>query len=142
MSQNLVHKPKKVNLLPITRTSVNLPDKKIDYLKEIINKKQEKERAMSSKVRNDSNNQILSIKKKSKKWEREINNKNWNVIDNLNNVKEKVEVIDQEADQKEKLLQLSGGIENNPELGRQVGSLLLDSIEAKINILKKMNNKV
>ena len=142
LSQNLVHKPKKVNLLPITRTSVNLPDKKIDYLKEIINKKQEKERAMSSKVRNDSNNQILSINKKSKKWEREINNKKWNVIDNLNNVKEKVEVIDQEANQKEKLLQLSGGIENNPELGRQVGSLLLDSIEAKINILKKMNSKV
>jgi hypothetical protein len=142
LNQNLVHKPKKVNLLPITRTSVNLPDKKIDYLKEIINKKQEKERAMSSKVRNDSNNQILSINKKSKKWEREINNKKWNVIDNLNNVKEKVEVIDQEADQKEKLLKLSGGIENNPELGRQVGSLLLDSIEAKINILKKMNSKV
>ena len=97
---------------------------------------------MYSKVKNDSNDQILIIKKKSKKWEREINNKNWNVIDNLNNVKEKVEVIDQEADQKEKLLQLSGGIENNPELGRKVGSLLLDSIEAKINILKKMNGKV
>ena len=139
LSQNLVHKPKKVNLLPITRTSVNLPDKKIDYLKEIINKKQEKERAMSSKNREDSNSQILSIKKKSKKWEKEINNKNWNIIDNLNNIKEKVEVIDQEADQKEKLLQLSGGIENNPELGRKVGSLLLDSIEAKINMLKKMN---
>ena len=139
LSQNLVHKPKKVNLLPIMRTSVNLPDKKIDYLKEIINKKQEKERAMSSKNREDSNSQILSIKKKSKKWEKEINNKNWNIIDNLNNVKEKVEVIDQEADQKEKLLQLSGGIENNPELGRKVGSLLLDSIEAKINMLKKMN---
>ena len=139
LSQNLVHKPKKVNLLPITRTSVNLPDKKIDYLKEIINKKQERERAMSSKNRNDSSNQILSIQKKSKKWEKVINNKNWNMIDNLNNVKEKVEVIDQEADQKERLLQLSGGIENNPELGRQVGSLLLDSIEAKINILKKMN---
>ena len=139
LSHNLVHKPKKVNLLPITRTSVNLPNKKIDYLKEIINKKQEKERAMSSKNREDSNSQILSIKKKSKKWEKEINNKNWNIIDNLNNVKEKVEVIDQEADQKEKLLQLSGGIENNPELGRKVGSLLLDSIEAKINMLKKMN---
>ena len=146
LSQNLVHRPKKVNLLPITRTSANLPNKKIDYLKEIINKKQEKEkekeRAMSSKVRKDSNSQILSIRKKQKKWEREINNKNWNMIDNLNNVKEKIVVIDQEADQKEKLLQLSGGIENNPELGRQVGSLLLDSIEAKINILKKMNSKV
>ena len=142
LSQNLVHRPKKVNLLPITRTSANLPNKKIDYLKEIINKKQEEERAMSSKVRKDSNSQILSIRKKQKKWEREINNKNWNMIDNLNNVKEKIVVIDQEADQKEKLLQLSGGIENNPELGRQVGSLLLDSIEAKINILKKMNSKV
>ena len=144
LSQNLVHRPKKVNLLPITRTSANLPNKKIDYLKEIINKKQEKEkeRAMSYKVRKDSNSQILSIRKKQKKWEREINNKNWNMIDNLNNVKEKIVVIDQEADQKEKLLQLSGGIENNPELGRQVGSLLLDSIEAKINILKKMNSKV
>lgn len=42
LSQNLVHRPKKVNLLPITRTSVNLPNKKIDYLKEIINKNKKK----------------------------------------------------------------------------------------------------
>ena len=39
----------------------------------------------------------------------------------------------------EKLLKLSGGIENNPELGRKISSLLIDSIEAKLSILNKVN---
>ena len=51
----------------------------------------------------------------------------------------KAKNIDKEAELKEKLLKESGGIANNPELGLKVSNLLIDSIQAKINILKKMN---
>ena len=36
------------------------------------------------------------------------------------------------------MLKLKGGIENNPELGKKVSNLIIDSIEAKINMLKNM----
>ena len=139
INQNLIRKPKKINLQPITRTSTQIPEKKPDYLQEIINKKEEKKRVMSSKERENSNYEIDNINKKSKKWEKEINNKGGSLIENINNVQEKAKIIDQEADLKEKLLHVNGGIENNPELGRKVSNLLIDSIQAKINILKKMN---
>ncbi len=139
INQNLIRKPKKINLQPITRTSTQIPEKKPDYLQEIINKKEEKKRVMSSMERENSNYEIDDINKKSKKWEKEINNKGGSLIENINNVQEKAKIIDQEADLKEKLLHVNGGIENNPELGRKVSNLLIDSIQAKINILKKMN---
>ena len=139
INQNLIRKPKKINLQPITRTSTQIPEKKPDYLQEIINKKEERKRVMSSKERENSNYEIDDINKKSKKWEKEINNKGGSLIENINNVQEKAKIIDQEADLKEKLLHVNGGIENNPELGRKVSNLLIDSIQAKINILKKMN---
>ena len=139
INQNLIRKPKKINLQPITRTSTQISEKKPDYLQEIINKKEEKKRVMSSKERENSNYEIDNINKKSKKWEKEINNKSGSLIENINNVQEKAKIIDQEADLKEKLLHVNGGIENNPELGRKVSNLLIDSIQAKINILKKMN---
>ena len=139
INQNLIHKPKKVNLTPIVRTVTEAPEKKPDYLKEIITQREEKKnRAMSSKERENKSTEILESNKKSKKWEKELNKKG-NIIDNINNIQKQAKIIEKEADLKEKQLQLSGGIENNPELGRKVSSLLIDSIEAKINILKKMN---
>ena len=138
INNHLVRKPKKVNLIPITRTSSNLPDKKNDYLYEIIRKK-EMERSNSSKIREDSNSGMIDIQKKSKKWEKALNNKSGNIYDNITDIKEKIDVIDQEASQKERLLIQVGGIGSNPELGKEYGGLLLDSIEAKINILKKMD---
>ena len=42
--QNLIHKPKKINLQPITRITTEAPEKKPDYLKEMINKREEKNR--------------------------------------------------------------------------------------------------
>ena len=81
----------------------------------------------------------MGINKKSEKWENVMNKKDINILDNINNVQSKVEVLEHEAEEKEKLLKLKGGIENNPELGKQVSSLLIDSIEAKLNMIKKMN---
>ena len=139
INQNLIRKPKKINLLPITRMSTQHPEKKPDYLQEIISKKEEKTRTISSKKIQDEHYEVNNINKKSKKWEKEINNKSGSLFENINNVQEKAKIIDQQADMKEKLLIVNGGIENNPELGRKVSNLLIDSIQAKINILKKMN---
>ena len=135
--QNLIHKPKKINLQPITRITTEAPEKKPDYLKEMINKREEKNRVMSPKDKDNANNEI--IKKNEKKWEKAVNNKSGTLIQNINYVQGQAEKIDKEADQKEKMLECKGGIENNPELGRKVSNLLIDSIQAKINILKKMN---
>ena len=55
INKNLIHKPKKINLMPITRMSTEITNKKPDYLKEIITKREQKnkQRAMSSKVKNN-----------------------------------------------------------------------------------------
>ena len=136
---NYIKKPKKINLLPITRTTTEVPNKKPDYLSEIISKKK-RNRSNSSKVRENSENEFVDINKKSEKWETIMNKNDVNILENINNVQNKVEILEQKAEEKEKLLQLKGGVENNPELGKQVSSLIIDSIEAKINMLKKINN--
>ena len=140
INQNLIHKPKKVTLPPITRTTTTIvPAKKEDYLEKII-KKREKIRAKSSEGRENSSDIIENdIKEKGEKWEKEINNDKRTLFDNINNVQEKAKILDEKAELKEKQLIENGGIENNPELGKKVTNLLIDSIQAKIHILKKMN---
>ena len=138
--ENYIKKPKKINLVPITRTTTEIPVKKPDYLREIINKSAINNRSNSSKGRDNYENEFVDINKKSEKWENAMNKKDINLLENISNVQNKVERIEQKAEEKEKLLKIRGGIENNPELGKEVSSLLIDSIEAKINMLKKMNN--
>ena len=137
--ENYIRRPKKINLLPIMRTTTDIPTKKPDYLHDIINKRN-KARSNSSKGRENYEDEFVGINKKSEKWENVMNAKDINILDNINNVQSKVQVLEKEAEEKEKLLKLKGGIENNPELGKKVSSLLIDSIEAKINMIKKMNN--
>ena len=139
-NKNLIRRPKKVNLSPITRTKSLIPEKRKDYLREIINKKEEKSRSMSSKMSEGEDGEALNSNKKSNKWEKVINNDNGTLIQNINNIKEKANTLEKQAEMNEKLLKLNGGIQNNPELGRRVSSLLIDSIEAKLSILKKVNN--
>ena len=103
-------------------------------------KKREKIRAKSSEGRENSSDIIENdIKEKAEKWEKEINNDKRTLFDNINNVQEKAKILDEKAELKEKQLIENGGIENNPELGKKVTNLLIDSIQAKIHILKKMN---
>ena len=91
-------------------------------------------------MRENSENEFADINKKSEKWETIMNKNDVNILENINNVQSEVELLEEKAEEKEKLLKLKGGIENNPELGKQVSSLLIDSIEAKINMIKKMND--
>ena len=139
-NKNLIKRPKKVNLSPISRTKSLIPEKRKDYLREIINKKEIKSRSMSSKMSEGEDWEVLNINKKANKWEKDINNDNGTLLQNINNVKEKANTLEKQAEMKEKLLKLNGGIQNNPELGKRVSSLLIDSIEAKLSILKKVNN--
>ena len=137
LNQYLIQRPKRVNLQPIAKTSTDISDKKPNYLQELINQKEKKN--LSNKNKDEPGNEVLKVNKNLKKWENEINSKNGNIIDKINDVEEKAQKLEKEADKNERRLMLSGGIENNPELGRKVSSLLLDSIEAKINLLKKMS---
>ena len=141
INQNLIHKPKKVNLQPIYTFKKTEPlDKKPDYLQEMISKREEKnKRIKSSKSKGDSDEEIFESNKKSKKWEKAVNNKNGTLIENINDVQLKANLLEKEANMKEKILQVKGGFENNIELGQKVSNMLIDSIHAKINILKKMN---
>ena len=140
-NKNIVKKPRRVNLSPITRTKSLVPGKRPDYLREIINKKEVRNRAMSTKKSEGNNdNEAAKNDDKGKKWEKAINNDNATLLENINNVKVKANSLEKEAEMKEKLLKLNGGIENNPELGKKVSNLLIDSIEAKLSILKKVND--
>ena len=139
VSKNIIKKPRKVNLSPIPRTKSFIPDTRPDYLTEMIHKKQEKMRANSSKIKEDD--QELNTNAKSLKWEKAINDDSGNLMENINDVKQKASILEKNAERNEKLLKLNGGIENNPELGKKVSSLLLDSIAAKLSILKKVNNE-
>ena len=138
-NKNILKKPKRMNLSPIVRTKL-IPDKKPDYLREIINKKEEKKnKSMSNKNKEEEEEEEeLYINQKSKKWEKAINNNNGTLIENINSVKQKANILEKDAAMKERLLKISGGIESNPELGKQVSNLLIDSIEAKLSILKKI----
>ena len=140
LNKNLIKKPKKINLSPISRNKSLMPEKRPDYLRELITKKEEKNRSMSSSHKQKKEDNELNVIENSKKWEKEINNKNVNIIENINKIKEKANTLERKAEMKEKLLQLNGGVESNPELGKRVSSLLIDSIEAKLSILKKVNN--
>jgi len=117
--ENYIKKPKKINLLPIMRTTTEIPVKKPDYLHEIINKKK-KIRSNSSKGRDNYEDEFYGINEKAEKWETVMNKKDINLLDNINNVQSEVELLEKKAEEKEKLLKLKGGIENNPELGKQV----------------------
>ena len=76
----------------------------------------------------------------SKKWDKMLNNNKNSIIENVENVKYEVQKMENEAKQKERFLKLNGGIENFPELGEKVSSLLINSIKGKLSILNTVSN--
>ena len=143
ISQKLIRKPIKIKFVcPCVSTNnkknIRNTDKKIDYLKKIYNNKTYKE----SK---DNDNQSLSVdknKNNKKKWDDILKEKNSTLLDNIEIIKRKADIIDKEADKNEKILKLNGGIATNPKLGRKVSNLLLDSIQAKLSILNQINKQI
>ena len=121
------------------------PQTKIDYLSEMRIEKEKKEKqknlkrnALSSQKTDGSNNDhVLN----NERWDKVVNSNKGSLMQNINIVKEKAKIMDDEIKQKEKILKLNGGVGNNPEIGEKISNLIIDSIEAKLSILNKFNEK-
>ena len=121
------------------------PQTKIDYLSEMRIEKEKKKvkqknmkRNALSNQKNDSdfNDQALN----SERWEKVVNSDRGNLLQNINLVKEKAKIMEDEVKQKEKILKFNGGVMNNPEIGQKISDLIIDSIEAKLSILNKFSD--
>lgn len=79
-----------------------------------------------------------------------ISNKNWNkiaidpkgtLLENIQLIKAQSSALEIKAQQKKELLRLNGGYSNNTELGDSLSDILIDSIKAKIAIIKALKTK-
>jgi hypothetical protein len=136
INNNLIKRPKRIIATMPRTNSIDQSKKKHDYLRDIIAEK-EKNRVMSSKDENQDDVDV--IKKNEKKWQKTLNNDKGTLMENISDVKEKINSLEKQAIMQEKLLKLNGGVGNNPEVGKKVSNLLIDSIEAKLSILNQLN---
>ena len=109
------------------------PDKPIDYLTEMILDKNNKKSKSNDKEKKTDDN-INNIIRKNKE-------KGGNIIESLKMVKAQAETIDNKVQQKKQMLKLNGGYLNNPQLGDEVGDLLIESIQNKLSIMNKLNGE-
>ena len=123
LNNSLSPKRSKQKLFPLHPKSKT----RIDYLTEMITKKEKKKSLSNEKDLNEDFNK--------EKWNKEINDKNGNVIENIDYVKQQAKLIDNKVKQKGQYLKLTGGVENNPEVGNEMSELIIDSIGAKLTIL-------
>ena len=122
-------KPKKF-LYPDSKKIIVKPDKKINYLDELIKEKSDL---------NNKNN--INSDELSKKWERILNNKKLSFKENLQKVQNQADYLLKKAYENDNILRINGGIEKNPSLGKKVSNLLIDSIHAKLSIIDSLENK-
>ena len=133
--KSLLQKKKKKILKPI-RILHPKPEKPIDYLTQMIIEREKNKNKSMQEYTEDSVDIKPSIEKKiiSRNEKREEN-----IIDTLKMVKAQTESIDNKVQQKKQILKLNGGYLNNPKLGDEVGDLLIESIQTKLNIMNKLN---
>ena len=58
----------------------------------------------------------------------------------LKMAKSQLESLEEKKKQKSLLLKLNGGIENKPELVEEICDLMIDSIQARLSIIKEIEN--
>ena len=105
----------------------------IDYLKERrkineLNKEKKRNEGELTKLDYSGTNDIKKLIK-----ENGINDKMLKVA------KCKLESIEEKKRQKDLLLKFSGGVANRPELGEEVCNLMIDSIQAKLSLIKEID---
>ena len=115
----LIKRPKKINILQIYNKNKDIT--KNTNLKD--NNKIEKK---------------INKKLEINKWDKSFGNEKRNIYENMSEIKKEVDNMTKKALVGEKLLNKSGEIKNNVELGLNATSLLIDSIEAKLNILSEL----
>ena len=143
IDDKLIKKPKNYMLsMSLDRNKRNkLHNIKFDYLRKKNNEKEQKENidVLYNSEDKDLNEEENYIKASAKKWDKLINESNdENLIENINNAKDKIQKLEYEALQNEKLMKSSDDINQSVELNKRVSNLIIDSIQAKITLLQKM----
>ena len=129
INKNNSNSYKKVNYKKENEVKINKPEKPIDYLKILVEENKNKKNKRDIGVGN-----MLYNSNKS-------NNKNkFNVLEYLELNKLKSCEIDKKVMEKKLFLKLNGGYLLNTKLGDEVGNLIIESIQSKLNMLKKLNN--
>ena len=141
--KSILSKKKKKLLKPI-RVLHPKPDKPIDYLTKMIVEKEKNKNKSKNKSNQEKTEESFEIKtnlenKKSRNEKKD--KKEDNIIDTLSMVKAQTENIDNKVQQKKQILKLNGGYLNNPQLGDEVGDLLIESIQTKLNIMSKLSGE-
>ena len=134
LQNHLVKKPVKINFsASYSNKERTIPDKKIDYLKEIAEQRRQntEEKSKDKESENKSENRHIQ-------WNKKINSKSGDIVENIYNVKKEADILERKAEREQELLKYSGGIESNPELGKKMTGYLISSIEAKLSILNKI----
>ena len=133
--KSLLQKKKKKILKPI-RILNPKPEKPIDYLTQmIVEKEKSKNKSIQEKTEDSIDIKTNLNNKISSRNEKNVDN----IIDTLKMVKAQTETIDNKVQLKKQILKLNGGYLNNPKLGDEVGDLLIESIQTKLNIMNKLN---
>jgi hypothetical protein len=140
IERTLVRKPKQYkNTISVDRSSTKLPSIKKDYLQEIIKEKENQEnikKVNSSKILTNEQNYVKSSEKK---WKKIITKDgNGSLVDNINNAKNKINLLELKAMQTEQLMKVREPMSNDVELNKKVSNLLIDSIEGKLSLLNQM----
>ena len=142
IERTLVKRPKNYKMaLSMERSSKNFPNNKIDYLQEIIKEKENKENMQKANSLKVLLNEENFAKSSEKKWNKKINNnkdKSISIVDNINDVKNKINLLELKAKQSGQLLQVQEPTCNDVELNKKVSNLIIDSIEAKLSLLNQM----
>ncbi len=126
VQRSLVTKSKK-KLKPIQILHPR-PDKPIDYLKELKEKR---------------NKSSEAEKKKSINFDDLFNTeqKNENIIESLEVAKIRTNNIDQKVERKKEIMNVNGGYLKNPNLAGEIGDLLVESIQAKLKLMNKLGGE-
>ena len=98
----------------------------------IIDKNKNKDKSKEKEKNNE--NKIYNIFNKNKE-------SGGNILESLKMAKAQTEAIDNKVNLKKQILHLNGGYLNNPQLGDEVGDLLIESIQAKLSIMNKLNGE-
>ena len=134
--KSMINKKNKKKLKPIQILHPK-PEKPIDYLTEMITKKNKiknnDEKDKEKEKNNDNMNNLFNINKEKEKG--------GNIIESLKMAKATTEAIDSKVQQKKQILKLNGGYLNNPQLGDEVGDLLIESIQTKLGIMNRLNGE-
>ena len=134
LQNHLVKKPVKINFsASYSNKERTIPNKKIDYLKEIAEKRRQNTEEKSKDKESEPRSENRQVQ-----WNKKINSKNGDIVENIYNVKKEADILERKAEREQELLKYSGGIESNPELGKKMTGYLISSIEAKLSILNKI----